>query len=92
MKLPRFERAAEDLARADQLLLAHDLVEGAWPDPVREWSGSGGCGGRRGIEEIHGGIIRRVWYQASAAGRSRSEVMRAVTLTPRRSSSAGSAR
>jgi hypothetical protein len=62
VKLPLFERAAEDLARADQVLLAHDLVEGARADAIRERSGGGRCRGRRGIEEIHGGIIRPHTY------------------------------
>ena len=61
------EGAAQDLAGAHQVLLAHDLVQGSRPHAVGEGGGRGGRPfRRRRIEEIH--VVKYTIYSALASG------------------------
>ena len=61
------EGAAQDLTGADEVLLAHDLVQGSRPHAVGEGGGRGGRPfRRRRIEEIH--VVKYTIYSALASG------------------------
>ena len=101
---PSSRARRRSLPGADQLRLAHDLVEAARPHAVGERRGRLRGGGRRRVEQVHARIIRTLspqgrgqgegaWCgQASAAGRSSSEWISAAITTPRWSISARSGR